>query len=145
MASPVWKWKRWKIFRTKVASKAAIGPVWLPQALETLCLILFWGWKNSLFSLLALWPPQYQGEKGGKFSEQKWLNRLQMVQFDCPRHWKPSVSFSSGVGRIPSSHYWPSTAWCEKFFPLFEIPASFLRSKMASPCTANWPWWNMCH
>ena len=31
------------------------------------------------------------------------------------------------------------TAWCKKFFPLFEIPASFLPSKMASPCTANWP------
>ena len=25
------------------------------QALETLCLIHFWGWKNSLFQLLALW------------------------------------------------------------------------------------------
>ena len=25
------------------------------------------------------------------------------------------------------------------FFPLFEIPASFLPSKIASPCTANWP------
>ena len=32
-----------------------------------------------------------------------------------------------------------STAWCEKISPLFEIPASFLPSKMASPCTANWP------
>ena len=31
------------------------------------------------------------------------------------------------------------TAWCKKNFPLFEIPASFLPSKMASPCTANWP------
>ena len=27
----------------------------------------------------------------------------------------------------------------QKKFPLFEIPASFLPSKMASPCTANWP------
>ena len=31
------------------------------------------------------------------------------------------------------------TAWCKKKFPLFEIPASFLPSKLASPCTANWP------
>ena len=31
------------------------------------------------------------------------------------------------------------TMWCKKNFPLFEIPASFLPSKMASPCTANWP------
>ena len=27
----------------------------------------------------------------------------------------------------------------QKKFTLFEIPASFLPSKMASPCTANWP------
>ena len=27
----------------------------MPQALETLCLIHFWGWKNSLFPILALW------------------------------------------------------------------------------------------
>ena len=38
-----------------------------------------------------------------------------------------------------------TTAWCKKNFPPFEIPASFLTSKMASPCTANWPWRNMCH
>ena len=27
----------------------------MPQALKSLCLIQFWNWKNSLFSLLALW------------------------------------------------------------------------------------------
>ena len=31
-----------------------------------------------------------------------------MVQFECPRHWNPSVSPISGVGRIPFSDYWPS-------------------------------------
>ena len=31
------------------------------------------------------------------------------------------------------------TAWCKKVFPLFEIPASFRPSKMASPCSANRP------
>ena len=31
----------------------------------------------------------------------------------------------------------------QNFFALFEIPASFLPSKMASPCTANWSWRNM--
>ena len=51
--------------------------------------------------------PQYENVKGVKISEQKWLNGLQMVQLECPRHWKPSVTFSFGVGRIPFSHYWP--------------------------------------
>ena len=31
-----------------------------------------------------------------------------LFQFECPRHSKPSVSFSFGVGWIPFSHYWPS-------------------------------------
>ena len=33
---------------------------------------------------------------------------MQMVQFECHRHWKPSVSSTFGVGWIPFSHYWPS-------------------------------------
>ena len=35
-----------------------------------------WGNKN--------WAPQYKDVEVGKFKEQNWLNRLQMVQFDCP-------------------------------------------------------------
>ena len=31
-----------------------------------------------------------------------------MVQIECPRQWKPTVSFFSGVVRFPFSHYWPS-------------------------------------
>ena len=41
-------------------------------------------------------------------SESERCKGLQMVQFECPRHWKPSVSSTFGVGRIPFSHYWPS-------------------------------------
>ena len=29
---------------------------------------------------------QNKSEKDGKFPEQKWLNGLQMVQFECPTH-----------------------------------------------------------
>ena len=42
------------------------------------------------------WPPQYKDEKVGKFEEQNWLNRLQMVQFECPRNSKPCVSLWLG-------------------------------------------------
>ena len=55
MGSPVWKWKSCKNMRRKGAEQAANGPVWLPKALKTFCLIQFLGWKNSLFPLLALW------------------------------------------------------------------------------------------
>ena len=42
-----------------------------------------------------------QYEKHGKFLEQKGLKGVQMVQFGCPRHWKPSVSFTIVVGKFP--------------------------------------------
>ena len=51
---------------------------------------------------------QYESEKVEIIWKEKWLNGLQMVQFECPRHWKPSVSFSFEVGRIHFSHYWLS-------------------------------------
>ena len=41
---PVWKWKKWKMIRTKWAERVANGPVWMSQALKPLCLIHFWGW-----------------------------------------------------------------------------------------------------
>ena len=49
--------------------------------------------------------PQYESEKFGKFQEQKGLKVMQMVQFECPRHPNPSVSFSFGMGKSPFSHY----------------------------------------
>ena len=39
--------------------------------------------------------------KVGKISEQKWLNRLQMVQFECPRHWNSCVSLRLGELHFP--------------------------------------------
>ena len=69
---PSMKVKSCKIFRTNLAQQAANGPVWMPQALKTLCLIQFGSWKISLSSLLALWGnknglPQYEGKKAAKF------------------------------------------------------------------------------
>ena len=54
--------------KPKWASWSAIGPIWMPQAPKTLCLIQFWSWENSLFSLLALWgnrnwPPSMKVKK----------------------------------------------------------------------------------
>ena len=74
----------------------------MPQALKTLYLtqvgrIIFsnfhpfslWGNKN--------WAPQYKDViEVGTFREQNWLDRLQMVQFECPRHSNPCVSLRLG-------------------------------------------------
>ena len=38
---------------------------------------------------------------------QEELKGLRLVQFECARHWKASVSSTLGVGRIPLSHNWP--------------------------------------
>ena len=51
---------------------------------------------------------QYESEKVGKFSGQKWLIRLQTVQFEWPWHQNPSASSNFEVGRIPFSDNWPS-------------------------------------
>ena len=105
---PVWKRKSWKTFKTKVAQRVANGPDWMSLALKPLCLIQFWSWLNSLFPLLALWgnknwSPSMKVKKMENFR----TKGMQMVQFECPRHWKPSVSSTFGVGRIPFSQYCP--------------------------------------
>ena len=41
-----------------------------------------WGNKN--------WTPQYKDQGDGKMSEQNQLNRLEMVQFACPKYRNPS-------------------------------------------------------
>ena len=65
---PLWRWKNWKIFITKVTSWDANGPERMALALKTLCLIQFLSWVNSLFPLLALWgnknwPPSMKVKK----------------------------------------------------------------------------------
>ena len=45
--------------------------------------------------------PQYESATNGKLPEQNGLKGLQMVQFECPRHPNPSVSFSSEVALFP--------------------------------------------
>ena len=117
-------WKSCQSFRTKWAQWPANGPVWMPQALKPLCLILFW--------ILALWGnknwlPSMKKQKLKIFWSKSDPNGLQMVQLECPRHRKPTVSFFFGVGRIPFSHYWPSgviricsSVWKLKSWNLFQ-------------------------
>ena len=57
--------------------------------------------SESLFSfslplsgVIRNWTPQYEDCKGGKSCGQNKLNRLQKVQFECPRVRNPRVSFT---------------------------------------------------
>ena len=52
---------------------------------------------------------QYEGEKVGINWEQKELNGLHLVQFECARHWKSPAASNFEVGRFPFSHYNPGT------------------------------------
>ena len=79
----------------------------MPQALKTLSLIHFWDCENSLFPLLALWgnknwTPSMKGENLEFYGNKNGLcKRMQLVQFECPRHWKPTVSFSFKLDDFP--------------------------------------------
>ena len=64
----------------------------MPKVQKPLCLIHFW--VNPFFSFSTLWgnkkwAPQYKDEEVGKFWEQNQLNRLQVVQFECPEYRNP--------------------------------------------------------
>ena len=72
----------------------------MPQALNPLCHTQVGRIPFTHFpGVINNWPSPAWKWKGGKLSEQNWLNRLQMAQFECPRpstHWchllmKPSV------------------------------------------------------
>ena len=70
----IWNWKSSKSSGTKWAQWAANGPVWMPHALKTPCLIQFWSWMNVPFLVLALWdnknwPPSMKVKKLEKNSE----------------------------------------------------------------------------
>ena len=63
----------------------------MPQALKPLCLTQVGRIPFSHFHPSSLlgnknWAPQYKDVEVGKFRQQNWLNRLQMVQFECPRY-----------------------------------------------------------
>ena len=88
--SPVWRWKRWKNLRAKWAEWPANGPVWMHQALKSICFIQFWDRVNSTSPLLALWGnkkwlPIMKIIRWKKF--ENGLNGQQMVKFECTRHW----------------------------------------------------------
>ena len=113
MGSPVWKWKLWKIMGTKLAQGAENGSIVMPLALETLCLVQFWVWKNSLFPLLALW--------GNK----KWLPSMtvkKMENFLNKRAWMGCKWSSLNAPGIEIPLYHPILQLGEfHFFPLLAL------------------------
>ena len=70
----------------------------MPQALKPLCLTQV---GRIPFSHFQHWAPQYKDVEVGKFKEQNWLSRLQMVQVECPRHSNPCVSLRLGEFHVP--------------------------------------------
>ena len=69
----------------------------MPQALKPLCLIQVGRIPFSHFQPSSLWAPQYKDAEVGKFREQNWPNRLQKVQFECPRVKKSLVTYAYKV------------------------------------------------
>ena len=116
----------------------------MPQALKPLCLIGFWNWKNSLFSLLALWgnknwPPSIRKDvTNGKLPEQNGLKGLQMVQFAYFKHLSFYVFSLLEVRRIPILIL-PSVVWNERFREGFDlIEANFEETKANGDSRRQW-------
>ena len=63
-------------------------------------------WTSGVKKIVS----QYESEKVGIIFPKEELNGLHLVQFECPRHWKPPVSSNFEVGRFPFSHNWTSGA-----------------------------------
>ena len=81
----------------------------MPQVQKPLCLVHIW-MKIPLLhfplsgpGLIDNWTPQYESQKGWKILEQNQLNRLQMVQFECPNYRNPLVSRTSS---LVNAHSW---------------------------------------
>ena len=74
--------------------------------------ISLWGNKN--------WTPQYKDQDDGKIPEQNELNRLQIVQFVCPKYRNPGVSlFFESIPFLISSPIslwgWGYTNWTPQY------------------------------
>ena len=97
--------KNWTVIRATFHSSASpdttqhglldeTATPWMRSSVYQSCIICFysrtWPICSSPMAVLGLWEV------------------VEMVQYDCHKHWKPTVSFSFGVVRIPFSHYWPS-------------------------------------
>ena len=75
----------------------------MAQALKPLCLTQVGRIPFSHFQPSSLWgnknwTPQYKDVEVGKLREQNWLNMLQMVQLECPRH--ANLCFSLRLGEF---------------------------------------------
>ena len=65
---------------------------------------------------------------------------MQMAQFECPKHWNPSVPFISGVGWTPFSDNWFSGA-IRMVSPVWKCKSwKFIRTKVTQQ-DANDPVW----
>ena len=94
---PVWMVGKWKKFGTKSAQQAANVSIEMPQLLKPLCQIHFRCipfspiLPSSFTGVIRNWTSHYEWWESGKILGQNQLNRLRMVQFECPEYWNPCV------------------------------------------------------
>ena len=74
-----------------------------------------------LFGVIRNGSSQYEGHEGGKIWEQNQFNRLQIVQFECPRVSNPCVLITVGGISFPISspcQFLPYSLWGNKKWEL---------------------------
>ena len=127
--SPLWKSKVGKIFEQNWLNWLQMVHFECPRH-ANICVLSIVGWypfSHFPFSgVIRNWQCPVWKSKVGKFFEQNWLKRLQMVQFECPRH--SNICVPSIVGWFPFSHFplsgvirnWQSPVWKSKVGKIFE-------------------------
>ena len=88
MGSPAWKWKSWKILRTKWAHQPSHGPFWMSRSLKAIV---------SLYSRVVSSPfSPWIGRKPFSNLEVTWKPKLHSVHVGVSK-----TSFASGVEEKP--------------------------------------------
>ena len=91
----------------------------MPQALKTLCLIHFWGLKNSLFPLLALWgnknwPPSMKVKKLENVLNKRGLKGCKWSSLNAPGTENP---LSHSIMKLDESPFPILALWGNKNWP----------------------------
>ena len=119
----------------------------MPQALETLCHIQFWSWKNSLFPLLALWgnknwPPSMKVKKMEIFQNKVGLMGCKWSSLNAPGIETHLSHPTLKLGEFPFIGSLPEAGCARALGRRYSVTAAFSherrRNDQARSCECVW-------
>ena len=91
---PVWRSERWIFKKKNKLNKLQMVQFEFPRYWNPCISTIFWWLPFSHFQpsgVIRNGSPKYIGQEDEKMLWQNQLNKLQLVHFECPRHWSPCV------------------------------------------------------